>query len=66
MQGGVDALCYLRGVVGSIQKAVNVTAFVCTGQEIVESPHIQLSALTAEVFIADVCFRHRVNLCVSN
>ncbi len=66
MQGGVYALRYLRSVVGSIQETVNVTAFVCARQEIVETPHIQLSPLTAEVFIADIGFCHRVNLCVSN
>lgn len=66
MQGGVDALRYLRCVVGSIQEAVDVAALVRPRQEIVETPHVKFPSLTAEILIAHIRFSHRIYLCVSD
>lgn len=64
MQGGVDALCYFGCVIRAVKEAINVAALVCPRKEIVELPHINVRAIRAKVFIADVGFSNRIDLCV--
>lgn len=58
MQGGVDALCHFRSIERTVEKAIYVATLVCSGQEIVELPHINVRAIRAKIRVADIGFCH--------
>lgn len=62
MQGGVNALCYFGCVERAVKEAINVAALVCSGQEIVELPHIYVRAVRAKIRVADIGFCNRIDL----
>lgn len=64
MQGGVNSLCHFGCIERAVKEAINVAALVCSRKEIVELPHINVRAVRAKVFIADVGFCHCIDLCV--
>ena len=62
MQGGINALCYFGCIERAVEEAVNVAALICSGQKIVELPHINVRAVRAEVFIAYIGFCDGIDL----
>lgn len=62
MHGSVNALCYFGCVERAVKETINVATLVCSGQKIVELPHINVRAVRAKVFIADVSFSHCIDL----
>ena len=62
MQGGIYSRCKFRSVISPIQKAVYITAFVASRQQIIEFPHGEFTAKTAKIIIADICLSHCINL----
>ncbi len=66
MQSGVNSLCDFGCVERAVKEAINVAALVRSGQEIVELPHIYVSAIRAKIRVADIGFCHCIDLCICN